>query len=375
MNKDKNINEYLEKWRGLTLSDSVRTKMEETLRDYASFHPVRVEEPGRFITQVPFGASLLRLKFTTMPIAILLAVFLSAGTSFAAQSALPGDILYPVKTEVNENIRSAFTFGADAQATFEADLLEERLAEAKELQTEGKLSGEVAARVAAAIKTQAESTESANDDSSADVTVATDARVKVALQDFISLVGINSAIATDISTQFSASTLSKGTISIEAFTADIKARIASLRSVVAKHQTEMKATVKAELTAKLDTAAALTVQAATMSEAEARSTLTKAATLTGEVEATLSTLGQATVDTNTGIITDIDFSIVPTKLNIRSDGSVDTSATGSAGSKDGVDATGGIKTNVNLDTDTDVNLDANDTAVDSGIKATSGLGL
>lgn len=375
MNKDKNIQEYLEKLEGITLSDSARTKMEETLQDYVSFHPVRVEEGSRSIKQVPFGTSLLRLKSTIMPIAILLAVFISAGTSFAAQGSVPGDFLYPVKTEVNENIRSAFTFGADAQATLEADLLEERLSEAQELQTEGKLSGEVAARVAAAIQTQAETAEAANDDSSAEVTVATDNRVKIALQNFISLVGVRSAIATDLSAQFGGSVLSQGTITIEAFTTDINARIASLRTIVAKHSTEMKASVKAELMAKLDTATALSAQASSKSEAEARATLTKAATLTGEVEATLSTLGQATVDSNTGIITDINFSIVPKKVNGESDASVDSSTTED---RDDIDVTGGIKTDVNLNTKTNTNVDAGattDTTVDAGLKATSGLGL
>ena len=76
-----------------------------------------------------------------MPI-ILLLLMLGGGTSFAANSALPGDVLYPVKVHVNENVKSAFTFGASANGRVEAEHASERLSETEKLAIEGEISVE-----------------------------------------------------------------------------------------------------------------------------------------------------------------------------------------------------------------------------------------
>ena len=303
-----------------------------------------------------------------MPIAILLAVFVSIGTSFAAQGALPGDMLYPVKTEVNENIRTAFTFGADAKANLQADLLEERLEEAQALHAQGRLTGDTAVAVSSDISSQVKATTDAAAKSEASVGAKTNTRVQVGLENFLAIVGLDTSVATELNATLSASSLSTGTYTISSYLDDMKTRVNTLRVVVEKYQAELEASLYAELSAKLDTAALLVAEAQVKAEADARASLDQAATLVGEVESKLSTLGQAQVDVNTGIITDIDFSVDPMKID---------AGTGASGSVSG-SADSQRPQQIEPSTGEDPNARLNGgvgTDVEGTLETTSGLGL
>ena len=104
-----------------------------------------------------------------------------------------------------------------------------------------------------------------------------------------------------------ATMLSKGTISIEAYTLDVKLRDKTLRDLIKKYDAKLESSVKADFKNKLDTVELLVVKTEGASEASARAHLDKATGLIGEVEAKLSTLGQATV--KDGLIVDIDFDV------------------------------------------------------------------
>ena len=70
-----------------------------------------------------------------MPVAlfITLLIVISGGTSLAAERALPGDLLYPVKISVNENIRSAISLSNESKVDWEIDKVERRLEEIEKL--------------------------------------------------------------------------------------------------------------------------------------------------------------------------------------------------------------------------------------------------
>ena len=90
-------------------------------------------------------------------IVIVVLLVLGGGVSFTAEQALPGDMLYGVKTAVNENVRSTIAVGTEADAKWEAQLAERRLAEAEKLSAEGKLDAEVGADLSAQFQSHAES--------------------------------------------------------------------------------------------------------------------------------------------------------------------------------------------------------------------------
>ena len=60
--------------------------------------------------------------------ALLLVFVLGGGTAYAAQGALPGGLLYPVKVYVNESVAEALATSPEAKLSFHASRAEERTA-------------------------------------------------------------------------------------------------------------------------------------------------------------------------------------------------------------------------------------------------------
>lgn len=70
---------------------------------------------------------------------VLAILILTTSTSFAAGGALPGDFLYPVKINVNEKVEGYIAEKQGAKQAFEVKVALNRLKEAEQLQTEGRL--------------------------------------------------------------------------------------------------------------------------------------------------------------------------------------------------------------------------------------------
>lgn len=369
MNPEIKTTEYVAKLKEIKLSDSARTRIQNNLHEYAAFHSVREDEAGRSIDVVPTGTSLFSFKFAYMPLVILLAVMIGGGTTLAAQGSVPGDFLYPIKTAVNENIREALAVSVDSEAKLQANLLEERLEEARELQAKGRLTADTEITVVAHISAQAKRAEAAAENSSADVKLETKAKIAIALQNFIGTTSLDSKLAAEIPTEAAvkmmASDLATGLYDINSYRADMKARTKALADVMQKNKAKIAAGTYVNLNLKVTEATKFTADAETQAEADARVTLDKAATLTGEVESTLSTLGQVEIDAETGMITNIDFSIDPMIIN-RGDGN------GTLGS-DGSTTSFGADVNINNNVNSTFGSDMIDAAINSDTSVGSGV--
>jgi hypothetical protein len=82
-----------------------------------------------------------RLRPAYVSIASLaLVLFVVGSASVGAQSALPGDLLYPVKVDFNEKILQVLAFSDQAKAMLHVQLAETRLQEVEKLVVEGKLT-------------------------------------------------------------------------------------------------------------------------------------------------------------------------------------------------------------------------------------------
>lgn len=68
------------------------------------------------------------------------ALLLGSTMSYAAEGALPGDVLYPVKISVNERVREAFAQSNKDKAVLETQLASRRLEETERLAILGRLS-------------------------------------------------------------------------------------------------------------------------------------------------------------------------------------------------------------------------------------------
>lgn len=71
------------------------------------------------------------------PLAVVLLV--GSGTAYAAEGALPGEVLYPVKIYVNESVKVSLATTPAKEAEVHATLAERRVVEAQELAAEGRL--------------------------------------------------------------------------------------------------------------------------------------------------------------------------------------------------------------------------------------------
>ncbi|PIR45038.1 MAG: hypothetical protein COV10_01525 [Candidatus Vogelbacteria bacterium CG10_big_fil_rev_8_21_14_0_10_51_16] len=94
-----------------------------------------------------------------MPIAILIVALLGGGGMLAARSSVPGDVLYPVKVSVNENLQNAVAVSGESQARVDATLALRRLEEAATLSADGRLSSETVVRLEENFELQAKRAE------------------------------------------------------------------------------------------------------------------------------------------------------------------------------------------------------------------------
>lgn len=69
---------------------------------------------------------------------VMILLITGGSVSFAAENSLPGDVLYPVKVNLNENIISALNFTPEAKAAWELAKTSRRLTEAGQLAAQGK---------------------------------------------------------------------------------------------------------------------------------------------------------------------------------------------------------------------------------------------
>lgn len=150
MEKQK-LEKLFEKTRTLSLTDDERAVVRERVVSFIKNNPARNAVAAHHLEwMVALLHQPIPLKFKyTMPILLILALLASGGgVSYAAQNSLPGDVLYPVKVDVNERIAGAFQFGTQARARWNADLAQTRLQEAEQLAAQNKLTPQLQAQIA-----------------------------------------------------------------------------------------------------------------------------------------------------------------------------------------------------------------------------------
>ncbi|MDP3793466.1 MAG: DUF5667 domain-containing protein, partial [Candidatus Uhrbacteria bacterium] len=89
-------------------------------------------------------------------IVIAIIVVLGGGTSLVAQTSLPGDALYPVKINVNEEAQAFLQTSIEAKARWEVERAERRLEEAEELTVKSTVTVDARMRIEKNFSQQAE---------------------------------------------------------------------------------------------------------------------------------------------------------------------------------------------------------------------------
>ncbi|MBI4426911.1 MAG: hypothetical protein HY569_00275 [Candidatus Magasanikbacteria bacterium] len=98
--------------------------------------------------KVPLFPAFLTNKHMIATLIAAIVLAFSGGAAAAAESSLPGDILYPVKVKINEEVKSAFSLSAEAKAAWDARRAERRLEEAEKLAVADKLTAPTSEQLA-----------------------------------------------------------------------------------------------------------------------------------------------------------------------------------------------------------------------------------
>lgn len=139
----------------VSLRAAERRELRERIMAYMEYHPLPQQARQPNVRTEPF--ILWRLPLSQWRSAAAMSFMLALlVVPFAAEQTVPGDILYPVKVQFNEEVRSTLAFSSYEKVEWETKRLERRLAEARLLASEGKLTDEVEAEVAAAVKVHSE---------------------------------------------------------------------------------------------------------------------------------------------------------------------------------------------------------------------------
>lgn len=145
------IHDTLTKLSDLRLTPGAKARIRADLAAHADFHTYR----PRPMVRSPFWST--RFQFMLVRgAALTLIVIMSGATSQASTSALPGDVLYPVKTRIAEPVRTALIPSSQGKASWQAELAERRLEEATTLAVMQKLDPETEQKLAVGFKTHVE---------------------------------------------------------------------------------------------------------------------------------------------------------------------------------------------------------------------------
>lgn len=148
--------------KSVKLKAQEKRELRERLTAYMEYHPLPAElkanQPAKKlerITAEPFRVVSVPFSFIFKSSAVAAALVLVV-VPFMAEQAVPGDTLYAIKVQFNEELRSTLTFDAYEKVEWETERLNRRIAEARLLASQGRLTEAVEAEVAQAVRTHTE---------------------------------------------------------------------------------------------------------------------------------------------------------------------------------------------------------------------------
>ena len=149
------------KAQSVRLSTAEKNDLRERLVSYIEYHPLPVELKEKDVMRNGATAltpvrlvhvSLWRVaQWSVASLGILI-----FSVSYLAERSVPGDALYAVKVSINEEVRGTLARSPYEKIVWETERLNRRIAEARLLASEGRLTDEVEAEVAEAVKEHGE---------------------------------------------------------------------------------------------------------------------------------------------------------------------------------------------------------------------------
>ncbi len=146
------LKKYTDKTR---MKASERTELRERIFAYMEYHPLQKQatDMQALARSIP-SKSFMVVHFNTLYMRVAGGVFalLIVAAPFFAEQSVPGDVLYLVKTGVNETVQGQLANSPYEKIEFETKLMERRITEARVLASEGKLTEEVKQQITDTVK-------------------------------------------------------------------------------------------------------------------------------------------------------------------------------------------------------------------------------
>lgn len=145
--------------RSTRMTAAEKRELKARVVSYMEYHPrretVAAQKAAAYIESQPYTLISIHNRMVQAAFGVF-AVFVFIVIPAVAERAVPGDVLYPIKVSINEEVRSTLTFDATEKIEWETERLERRISEVRLLAEEGKLTEETEARAVEAVKAHAE---------------------------------------------------------------------------------------------------------------------------------------------------------------------------------------------------------------------------
>lgn len=147
----------------IRLKAEERRELRERVLVYMEYHPLPKKQEKLVAKKELESESFTILHFNTFYTRIVGGVFallIIVGIPLVAERSVPGDVLYFIKTGINEEIQTQLADSPYKKVINETKLIERRIAEARLLASEGKLTQETSAAIAENVKGHADAVQS-----------------------------------------------------------------------------------------------------------------------------------------------------------------------------------------------------------------------
>lgn len=116
--------------------NAIQLRLEDAMREHPLQSNAGVSTPSPYFFFMP--------RFMAPLAFVLILAVVGGGTAYAAESAVPGDLLYAVKVAVTEPLRGSLAISLEAKASWHAESAVRRMQEAETLTARGTFTSEAA---------------------------------------------------------------------------------------------------------------------------------------------------------------------------------------------------------------------------------------
>jgi len=147
------------KAKSIRLKAAEKRDLRDRLVSYMEYHPLPSNMKQKVDETISLEQSVKTIHVSGLRFlqwsGVMVAIF-TLVVPYAAERAVPGDTLYAVKVHLNEEVRSTLARSSYEKIVWETELLNRRIAEARLLANEGRLTEETETMVADAVRTHSD---------------------------------------------------------------------------------------------------------------------------------------------------------------------------------------------------------------------------